>query len=75
MAAASIFFFLLLASLMIIKRFKDKIKAKVIEILKKTFFNNLVRSHNISYLKLTSSFCIVVYLNMTTEKENQKPFL
>ena len=67
MAAGAVICFLLLATLMILKRFREKVKAKIVDILKKTFFNNLIRSFNLSYFKLTISFSIVVYLNMKSD--------
>ena len=67
MAAGAVICFLLLATLMILKRFREKVKAKIVDNLKKTFFNNLIRSFNLSYFKLTISFSIVVYLNMKSD--------
>jgi hypothetical protein len=64
MGAAALFFFILFALLLLVKKFHEKVKAKITDILKKTFFNNLIRSFNVLYLNLTVSFSIVIYLVM-----------
>lgn len=55
-----LFFMLILVALMIIKKFRAKIKALITSILQKTFFNNSVRSINLSYLKSALAFVIAV---------------
>jgi len=64
MGLAAFAVFALLSVLLLVKKFHDKVKAKLVDILKKTFFNNLIRSHSISYIHLTVSFSIVIYLEM-----------
>lgn len=63
MGAAAVLCFLLLAFLLIFKKFNKFIKAKIVEILKKFFFNNIIRSFNIAYVKLTVSFSLIIFLN------------
>ena len=64
MAAGAIAVFAAFSFLLLIKKFHAKVKAKIIDVLKKTFFNGLIRSHSVLYLNLTVSFSIVVFLEM-----------
>jgi len=62
MGAAAFGVFLLFASLLIIRKFHDKVKAKILDILKKTFFNGLIRSHSVMYLNLVVTFSVVIFI-------------
>jgi len=73
MAAGAVVIFLLMASLLVFKKFYKLIRAKLVDILKKTFYNNLIKSFNISFLKLTISFSVVVYLKLRSVEEDVTP--
>lgn len=49
---------LLMAFLMIIKKFRAKILQKIKDTLNKMFFNGLVKSHNVSYMKTVIAFAV-----------------
>ena len=53
-----VFVLLLMSSLLIVRKFHDKVKAKLIDILNKTFWNNSIRSLNITYLKTALAFVV-----------------
>ena len=53
-------FMIILILLMAVKKFRPKIQALLKSIIDKTFFNNLVRSINLSYLKSALAFVIAV---------------
>ena len=57
-AAMFFAFVILLAFLAIVRRFREKIKAKLYDIADKMIFNNMIRSFNVSFVKLTLSYCI-----------------
>lgn len=69
MLAAFLFSLILMTFLLLVKKFHDKVKAKILDILKKTFFNNQIRAQSISYLHLVISFSIVIFLAM----QNNEP--
>lgn len=51
---------LLLASMMIFKRFRPKIISILKSVLEKTFFNNIIKSINLSYLKSLLAFAVAI---------------
>jgi len=64
-----VFFMLFLAALAIVRNFRAKITTLIINILKKTFFNNSVRSINLSYLKSALAFVIAIELFNESNKK------
>jgi hypothetical protein len=48
----------LMSALLIVKKFHAKVKAKLLDILNKTFWNNSIRSLNITYLKTALAFVV-----------------
>jgi hypothetical protein len=63
MALFSLLVLTLMSTLLIFKKFHDRIKAKIIDILNKTFWNNSIRSLNISYLKTALAFVVAYKLD------------
>ena len=68
---------LVLAALLIVKKFRAKIQDIILKILEKTFFNNLIRSINLSYLKSALAFvlAIEVFNNAEGESFSQDAFI
>lgn len=60
------FVLLLLCALMIVKKFRPKITEILKGILEKTFFNNTIKSINLSYLKSALAFAIGI-ISLTPE--------
>ena len=58
MALFFVFILVLMSALLIVKKFHAKVKAKLIDILNKTFWNNSIRSLNITYLKTALAFVV-----------------
>jgi hypothetical protein len=58
MGITFVFVLIMMSLLLIVRKFHDKIKAKLIDILNKTFWNNSIRSLNISYLKTALAFVV-----------------
>ena len=64
--------FILMITLMLllklVKLFRNKIKALLTKILQNTFYNNIIRSFNISYLKVVITFAVIVHLDRSLPK-------
>jgi len=71
MAAAALAGFILLVLLLFLKRFSlrinQMIKAFIVSVLEKTFFNGSIRGHTVAYLKYSSTFSIAVLLALNRD--------